>query len=63
MLLPVLLMLATAADPPPRRVYVGVFLSDVSDFDLKAGRFKADLRMWLKWSGDDKVPNVTFENG
>ena len=53
---------ARAEKPAPRRVYVGAYLSDVSDFDLKAGRFKADLRVWLKWSGDEQVPNVTFEN-
>ncbi len=59
----VLLALLSASDAQPRRVYVGAYLSDVSDFDLKAGRFKADLRVWLKWLGDEKVPNVTFENG
>ena len=47
----------------PNRVYVGAYLTDVSDFDLKAGRFKADLRVWLKWLGTDDVPNLTFENG
>jgi len=58
-----LLLTLTAAAPETRRVYAGVYLSDVSDFDLKAGRFKADLRVWLKWSGAEKPPNVTFENG
>lgn len=54
--------LVTAA--PPRNVYVGAYLTDVSDFDLKAGRFKADLRVWVKWLGDAKdVPEITFENG
>ncbi len=62
MLICVLLALAATA-PDTRRVYAGVYLSDVSDFDLKAGRFKADLRVWLKWSGSEKAPNVTFENG
>ena len=51
-----------AAPAPQQRVYVGVFLNDVSDFDLKAGRFKADLRVWLKWQGDAKVPELSFEN-
>ncbi len=52
-----------AAAQPPNRVYVGAYLTDVSDFDLKAGRFKADLRVWLKWLGTDDVPDLTFENG
>src|SRR5512140_3282177 len=50
-----------SAQPPPR-VYVGAYLTDVSDFDLKAGRFKADLRVWLKWLGGDEPPVLTFEN-
>lgn len=53
---------SAAASPAPRNVYVGTYLADVSDFDLKAGRFKADLHVWLKWRGDATVPNVTFEN-
>src|SRR5207302_6155735 len=51
----------TAAQPPPR-VYVGAYLTDVSDFDLKAGRFKADLRIWVKWLGTEEVPALTFDN-
>ena len=47
----------------PDNVYVGMYLTDVSDFDLKAGRFMADLHVWVKWLGGDQVPNVTFENG
>lgn len=39
-----------------------MFLTDVSDFDLKAGRFKADLHVWLKWHGDAQVPKLSFEN-
>ncbi len=50
------------AQPPPR-AYVGAYLSDVSDFDLKAGRFKVDMRVWVKWSGGETPPNLTFENG
>ena len=39
-----------------------MYLTDVSDFDLKAGRFKADLHVWMKWLGDAVPPNITFEN-
>lgn len=52
-----------ARTPPPRNVYVGAYLADVSDFDLKAGRFKADLHVWVKWLGDGPKPALTFENG
>jgi ABC-type transport system substrate-binding protein len=51
-----------ARTPPVRRVYVGAYLADVSDFDLKAGRFKADVHVWVKWLGDGPPPNLTFEN-
>lgn len=62
-MLALLSVLTLAATPAPtRNVYVGVYLSDVSDFDLKAGRFKADLRVWLKWQGSAEVPQLTFEN-
>ena len=53
----------TTATIAPHHVYVGMYLTDVSDFDLKAGRFKADLHVWMKWLGDEAVPNMTFENG
>src|SRR3954466_5068351 len=44
------------------RVYVGAYLSDVSDFDLKAGEFKADLQVWCKWRGSEEVPPVELRN-
>ncbi|MCC6337302.1 MAG: hypothetical protein IT380_25320 [Myxococcales bacterium] len=53
----------TAPGAPPRHVYVGTYLADVSDFDLKAGRFKADLHVWVKWRGAAAVPGLSFENG
>ncbi len=55
--------ITTTATIAPHHVYVGMYLTDVSDFDLKAGRFKADLHVWMKWLGDEVPPNVTFENG
>ena len=54
---------ALGQSAPTDNVYVGMYLTDVSDFDLKAGRFKADLQVWVKWLGGDKTPTVTFENG
>ncbi len=57
------LLVFVASAPPQRNVYVGTYLSDVSDFELKEGHFKADLRVWVKWRGSEKVPELTFENG
>jgi len=56
---------ALARNAPPPRIYVGVHLDDVSGFDLKAGRFRADLQLWCKWlaqPGDDSVPPITLGN-
>lgn len=58
----VVALLAASPAQAPRNVYVGVHLNDVSDFDLKAGRFKADLTVWLKWLGDETTPALTFPN-
>lgn len=59
---------AVAAPPLPStdankpRVYAGAFLNDVSAFDLKAGEFKADLVVWVKWRGSEEVPPLEFRN-
>lgn len=44
-------------------VYVGAYLNDITNFDLKEGRFKADLKVWCKWLGDENVPPIEFANG
>lgn len=62
LLLSALLTTSAAPTPAPRKVYVGIFLLDVSDLDLKAGRFKGDARVWLKWRGDETPPPVSFDN-
>jgi len=54
---------ATAAAPQRPRAYAGVYLSDVSGFDLREGRFQADLDVWLKWSGAAEPPVLRFVNG
>lgn len=43
--------------------YVGVYLVDVSGFEISEGRFNADLIVWLKWFGDAAIPPFTFSNG
>ncbi len=58
--------LAGAAPPgaeAPPTLYAGIYLSDVSGFDLREGRFQADLDVWLKWSGPKEPPALRFVNG
>jgi peptide/nickel transport system substrate-binding protein len=43
--------------------YVGAYLNDITGFDLKEGRFNADLYVWVKWLGDSVVPEISFANG
>lgn len=57
------LLSAAPVETHPPRVYVGVYLSDVSDLDLKAGRFKADVQLWCKWLGSSTPPALEFSNG
>lgn len=47
----------------PGRVYVGLYLADVSELEVKQGRFKADLEVWQKWRGAQKPPELLFLNG
>ena len=52
---------------PDRRVYVGIHLDDLSGFNLKDGRFRADLQLWCKWledsaDADTTVPPITLGN-
>lgn len=49
--------------PTATRYYLGVYLSDISGFDLKEGRFSADLQVWMKWAGDSASPPLRFTNG
>jgi ABC-type transport system substrate-binding protein len=58
--------LVVSAAPSPAaepRVYAGIYLSDISGFDLREGRFRADLDVWLKWTGPKEPPALRFVNG
>jgi peptide/nickel transport system substrate-binding protein len=54
---------AASSRPEVTRAYAGMYLSDVSGFDLREGRFQADLDVWLKWSGQPEPPVLRFVNG
>jgi ABC-type transport system substrate-binding protein len=51
----------TTADPVS--VYVGVYLRDISRFELEEGQFEADLDVWMKWEGSAEPPPLRFSNG
>lgn len=41
-----------ACADPARRVYVGIYLRDVTRFDQRNGTFDVDMEAWVKWLGD-----------
>ena len=43
-------------------LYVGIYLRDISGFDLKDGRFHADLDIWMKWLGPKDIAPLRFSN-
>jgi ABC-type transport system substrate-binding protein len=58
-----LVALVASSPTPQPRVYAGVYLSDISGFDLKEGRFEADLQVWVKWRGAAEPPPIQLVNG
>jgi len=42
---------------------VGVYLRDISRFELEEGQFEADLDAWMKWEGAAEPPPLRFSNG
>ena len=46
-----------------RRIYVGVYLHDVTQFDQKNGVFDGDVELWAKWLGDFDYEQLQVANG
>ncbi len=53
---------AVSADDE-QRVYVGVYLHDVTQFDQKNGVFDADVELWAKWLGEFDHDQLQIANG
>ena len=57
---------ATAAEwlheQPVPRVYVGVYLHDISNFELSSGTFDVDADVWVKWRGDFDPEEIRIAN-
>lgn len=72
-----LLALPLAAHAQPQRVWVGMYVVDLTELDLKSGAYTADFYLWLRWdgphdptkfeimngSGDPCAPNQTQQHG
>lgn len=44
-------------------VYVGIYMNDISEFEIAQGRFHVDMNIWCKWYGTNSSPQLTFVNG
>ncbi|HEX8243394.1 MAG TPA: hypothetical protein VF541_07865, partial [Longimicrobium sp.] len=43
--------MAAPAGAQPQRAWMGVYVVDLSGFDLKSGTYDADFYLWVRWSG------------
>ncbi len=60
--LSVLLFAAPVHADAAQRVYVGVYLHDVTKFDQKDGVFDVDIELWVKWFGEFDPARVSIAN-
>lgn len=44
------------------RVYVGIYLHDISDLSLNTSSYKVDADVWAKWRGDFDPNEIRFAN-
>ena len=44
------------------RVYVGIYLHDISALSISEGTYKIDADMWAKWRGDFNPEEIRFAN-
>jgi hypothetical protein len=58
----ILLVSWRAEADPAKRVYVGIYLRDVTRFDQKDGVFDADLELWAKWMGEFDKDKLVLTN-
>jgi ABC-type transport system substrate-binding protein len=47
---------------PATRVYIGVFLHDVTSFDQRSGTYDVDLDVWAKWLGRFDPKSIRLHN-
>ena len=57
------LCLAAPAAAQPQRVWMGMYVVDLSDFDLKSGTYQGDFYLWVRWDGPRDATNFEVMNG
>lgn len=57
------LCIAAPAAAQPERVWMGMYVVDLSDFDLKSGTYAGDFYLWVRWSGPRDPTRFEVMNG
>lgn len=51
-----------ADETPAARVYIGMYLHDISDLSLNEGTYDIDADLWVKWRGQFNPEEIRFAN-
>jgi len=54
---------SAAPSPNTQTTFVGLYVNDVYQLDLKNATYVADFYVWLRWQGDVDPTNIEFLNG
>src|SRR3984957_18227190 len=55
---------APATQPSgPQSTFVGLYINDLYQLDLKQSTYTADFYVWMRWRGDIDPSNFEFLNG
>ncbi|WP_371395764.1 hypothetical protein [Fretibacter rubidus] len=49
------------AAPEPAKVYVGAYVNDIHEVNLKSNSYPGDIYIWFRWADPDISPVDTFE--
>ena len=47
----------------PQRVWMGMYVVHLGDFDLKSGSYSGDFYLWVRWDGPQDATNFEVMNG
>lgn len=57
------LTIPVAAHAQPQRVWMGMYVVDVTELDLKTGTYTADFYLWVRWDGPRDPTGFEIMNG
>lgn len=45
---------------PPSKVFVGAYINQISNINLKTNNFDVDMYLWFRWDDPKLTPDKTF---